>query len=92
MKDSLSRYLRMVKEGERIVITDHNRVVAEIIPASATDEDAKLLHAYLDEHAKSGGLTPATKRTTLDPEPTSIAQIDKEQIERVYDETRQDRK
>ena len=34
LKDSLSRYLKLVREGERVVVTDHNRVIAEIIPAS----------------------------------------------------------
>jgi prevent-host-death family protein len=32
MKNSLSRYLKYVKEGEVIIITEHNKPVAKLIP------------------------------------------------------------
>lgn len=32
LKNNLSRYLRRVAEGERILVTDHGRVVAELSP------------------------------------------------------------
>ena len=32
LKDNLSRYIRRVERGERIAITMHGRVVAEIVP------------------------------------------------------------
>lgn len=32
LKDRLSEYLRRVQAGERVVVTDHGRSVAEIVP------------------------------------------------------------
>ena len=34
-KDHLSRYIRRIEAGERIAITAHGRVVAELVPAGA---------------------------------------------------------
>lgn len=35
LKDNLSRYIRRIEAGERIAITSHGRVVAELIPPGA---------------------------------------------------------
>jgi prevent-host-death family protein len=35
LKDNLSRYIRRIEAGERIAITAHNRVVAELVPPSS---------------------------------------------------------
>ena len=32
LKDNLSRYIRRVEAGERIAVTAHGRVVAELVP------------------------------------------------------------
>jgi prevent-host-death family protein len=32
LKDNLSRYIRRVEAGERILVTAHGRVVAELVP------------------------------------------------------------
>ena len=34
LKDHLSAYLRRVQAGERIIVTDHDRPVAELVPLS----------------------------------------------------------
>lgn len=43
LRDNLSRYIRRVEAGERIAITAHGRVVAELVPAGfkerATETD-----------------------------------------------------
>jgi prevent-host-death family protein len=36
LKDNLSRYIRRVEAGERIAVTAHGRVVAELVPPGAT--------------------------------------------------------
>jgi len=36
LKDNLSRYIRRVEAGERIAVTAHGRVVAELIPPEAS--------------------------------------------------------
>ena len=35
LKDNLSRYIRRLEAGERITVTAHGRVVAELVPPSA---------------------------------------------------------
>ena len=91
MKNSLSQYLRLVKGGERIVVTDHNRIVAQIVPASVTDEKASLLEDYIAEKIQTGKLTPATKKTTLHRDITTEDSVDQKEIEKVYEQTRNDR-
>jgi prevent-host-death family protein len=36
LKDNLSRYIRRVERGERVRITAHGRVVAELVPPGST--------------------------------------------------------
>ena len=36
LKDNLSRYIRRAKSGERIAITSHGRVVAQLVPPETT--------------------------------------------------------
>jgi prevent-host-death family protein len=38
LKDHLSEYLRRVREGERIVVTDRGEPLAELTPIEETDE------------------------------------------------------
>lgn len=35
LKNNLSRYLRRIEAGERIAVTAHGRVVAELVPPTA---------------------------------------------------------
>jgi prevent-host-death family protein len=35
LKDNLSRYIRRVEAGQRIAVTAHGRVVAELVPPGA---------------------------------------------------------
>lgn len=91
LKDSLSQYLKMVKGGERIIVTDHNRIIAEIIPASATDEKAELIGAYITEQANSGKLSPATRRTRLDRARSAGKPMAQQQIDDLYEQTRNER-
>jgi prevent-host-death family protein len=35
LKDNLSRYIRRIEAGERIAITAHGRIVAELVPPGA---------------------------------------------------------
>lgn len=35
LRDGLSRHLARVKEGHTVVVTDHGKVVARIVPAGA---------------------------------------------------------
>jgi prevent-host-death family protein len=39
LKNKLSEYLRRVKAGETIIVTEHGRTIGQIIPAKATVEE-----------------------------------------------------
>ena len=55
LKDNLSRYLRRIEAGERIVITAHGRVVAELVQPGAT---TKSTSRRFDELVASGVIRP----------------------------------
>jgi antitoxin (DNA-binding transcriptional repressor) of toxin-antitoxin stability system len=38
LRQNLSRYLKLVEQGERLVVTDRNRAVAELGPPPSTGE------------------------------------------------------
>jgi prevent-host-death family protein len=43
LKNALSRYLRKVRRGETVVVTDRGEPVARIIPAGVPEHIAKLM-------------------------------------------------
>ena len=55
LKDNLSRYIRRIEAGERIAITAHGRVVAELVPASSKSVRAS---SRFDELVAVGYLDP----------------------------------
>ena len=55
LKDNLSRYIRRIEAGERIAITAHGRVVAELVPAGAKSVDTS---SRFDELTASGAIRP----------------------------------
>jgi prevent-host-death family protein len=56
LKDNLSRYIRRMESGERIVITAHGRAVAELVPPASAREG----HIRpIDRLVASGMITPA---------------------------------
>ena len=55
LKDNLSRYIRRIEAGERIAITAHGRVVAELVPpGSESRRDRK----PFDDLVASGIIRP----------------------------------
>ena len=55
LKDHLSRYIRRIEAGERIAITAHGRVVAELVPPGAQTKGAP---SRFDELVASGVIRP----------------------------------
>ena len=55
LRQNLSRYLRRVEDGERLLVTDHNRPVAELGPPPSTGE-------ALDRLIAEGRVTRPTRR------------------------------
>lgn len=55
LKDNLSRYIRRIEAGERVIITAHGRVVAEIVPPRGLSESRQ---SEFDRLVASGVITP----------------------------------
>lgn len=81
LRQNLSTYLRRVAAGERLVVTDRNRPVAELGPAPTTGPD-------LDRLIAEGRVT-APRRSGL-PEPLKMSG-DPGALSQALDEIRGDR-
>lgn len=58
LKNKLSEYVRLVASGETVLVTDRDRVVAEIVPPRA-DRPEHASSALLADAARRGWLRPA---------------------------------
>ena len=58
LKDNLSRYIRRIEAGERIVVTAHGRVVAELVPPSLVSRAGRCRY---DELLAAGVIAPAVE-------------------------------
>lgn len=59
LKNKLSEYVRLAASGETVLVTDRDRVVAEIVPPQA-GRSSLLSDAVLAEAVREGWLTPPT--------------------------------
>ena len=57
LKNKLSEYVRLAAGGETVLVTDRDRVVAEIVPPQA-GRSPLLADAMLAEAVREGWLTP----------------------------------
>jgi prevent-host-death family protein len=81
LRQNLSRYLRRVERGERLVVTDRNRPVAELGPPAKTG-------AALDRLIAEGRVAQPIRKSL--PRPLRLPG-DPRAIGRALDETRGDR-
>jgi antitoxin (DNA-binding transcriptional repressor) of toxin-antitoxin stability system len=58
LKNKLSQYLRLVREGQRVLVKDHNRIIAEIRKYSQDSAEGKFA-AYLESEALQGRIISA---------------------------------
>ena len=66
LNSRLSEYVRLAASGETVLVTDHDRVVAEIGPPRET-RSPMLADALLAEAVRKGWLTPPTLPATGEP-------------------------
>lgn len=81
LRQNLSVYLRRVRQGERLVVTDRNRPVAELGPAPKGGPE-------LDRLVAEGRVSPPLRRGF--PEPLELSG-DTGALSRALDEIRDDR-
>ncbi len=90
LKNSLSQYINLVKSGEKIIITDHGKIVAEIIPTKGQSIKSALLEKYLSEQAENGKLLLSSGKKQIRKKEEK-KEYDWEKIAKIYEKTRNDR-
>jgi prevent-host-death family protein len=73
LRQNLSKYLRLVGEGERLIVTDRNRPVAELGPPPSSGEALDRLIAEGRVSRPIRRTLPAPLRMTGDPHALSRA-------------------
>ncbi len=88
LKNKLSEYVRLAQGGETILVTDRDRVVAELNPPQAGRSPA-VADAVLAELVRNGWVTPAARPLTGPPARVPLVAF--EELMRELDAARGDR-
>lgn len=88
LKNSLSEYVRRASSGETFLITDRDKVVAELVPPE-TGRSRQVADAVLAEMVREGVLTPALRRGSPSPPPPPVSSLS--EILKELDDYRADR-
>ena len=89
LNSRLSEYVRLAASGETILVTDRDRVVAELGPLRETRSPI-LADAFLADAVRSGVLTPPTLAASgPPPAPPAVARL--EEVLADLNESRSDR-
>jgi prevent-host-death family protein len=89
LKNKLSEYVRMAAAGETVLVTDRNRVVAEIVPPQPGHKAASH-DEFIARGVREGWLTPA-KVPPSTPFPPRKPVMKFEDLMKDLDESRADR-
>jgi antitoxin (DNA-binding transcriptional repressor) of toxin-antitoxin stability system len=88
LKNKLSEYVRLAQGGETILVTDRDRVVAELVPPRE-GRSPVVADAVLAELVRKGWMTPAPRPLSGPPPRLPVATF--EELMRELDEDRADR-
>jgi antitoxin (DNA-binding transcriptional repressor) of toxin-antitoxin stability system len=88
LKNKLSEYVRLAAKGETVLITDRDRVVAELSPPHA-GRDEMVGDAMLADAVRKGWITPATMRGAPLPQRKPVMKL--HDLMRDLDNDREDR-
>jgi antitoxin (DNA-binding transcriptional repressor) of toxin-antitoxin stability system len=88
LKNKLSEYVRLAQGGETILVTDRDRVVAELVPPRGGRSPA-VADAVLAELVRKGWVTPPVRPLAGAPPRATVAPF--EELMRELDEDRSDR-
>ena len=74
LKNKLSEYVRIAESGETVLITDRDRVVAELVPPQSTRAES-VPDALLADAVRNGYVTPARRPRILPPATPGVAPL-----------------
>ena len=86
LKNKLSEYVRLAAAGETIVVTDRNRVVAEIVPPRQQKHES-----VIERGIREGWIRPAVRGPDWPPRGKSVPGLTLEQLLAGLDRDREDR-
>jgi antitoxin (DNA-binding transcriptional repressor) of toxin-antitoxin stability system len=96
LKNNLSRYLNLVREGETVYVTDRDEIIAEIHrPTSAPGRLLSRWEAFLNQQERSGSIVRALREDSTIEEDTKPQKTKRPaaglSLQELLDETRADR-
>jgi prevent-host-death family protein len=90
LKNKLSEYVRLAASGETVLVTDRDRVVAELVPP-APGRGETLADAKLDQAIRRGWVTQPRQWMGLGPPPPGKPVMTFDELMKELDESREDR-
>ena len=87
LKNQISQYLQYVKDGEKVIITEHNRIIAEI-SAPQKEENLTTVEERLIKLSEKGDIILAKRKKSCVEMPEITGNVN---WKAVYDEIRADR-
>ena len=90
LKNKLSEYVRLAASGETILVTDRDRVVAELVPPAPGRGDT-VADAKLDTAVRRGWITQPRQWMGLGPPPRGEPVMTFDELMKELDESREDR-
>jgi prevent-host-death family protein len=85
LKNKLSEYVRLAAAGETIVVTDRNRIVAEIVPPRRESE------SVIERGVREGWIRPAKRDANWPPPSKPVPGLTFEQLMADLERDREDR-
>lgn len=73
MKAGLSRYLKRVKAGERLIVTEHNKEIAVIVPVGLDEREERLLQLVKEGLTDWSGNKPKGITKRIDSKGKSVS-------------------
>jgi prevent-host-death family protein len=86
LKNKLSEYVRLAAAGETVVITDRNRVVAEIVPPRRQAHES-----VIERGVREGWIRPAVRGPDWPPKGKPVPGLTLERLLADLDKDREDR-
>lgn len=93
LKARISEYLRLVKAGESVLVTEHDRVIAEIRPAARQEPQPDTVDHLLESLSEAGVVTLRADSPRLKSWPSSHQKLIRLSLSaaEILDDLRKDR-